>query len=228
VQYQQQVGAFLEQKSRLEGLRRGRLTLIGDLEQTRSQEKQEGLRAQSERASLERSMMASDQEFIQRRGARLLQVRATRAGTITALLANEGQNVAAGMPIATIIPSDDVLDAHLFVTSSAIGFIKPGQSVRLRYDAFPYQKFGQYQGTVTEVVSADIPGRDLTNRFPQLADKGPAFFRVVVRLAHANVQGYGKLFPLRPGMTLGADIQLERKSLIEWIFDPLLAMGRTL
>ena len=78
------------------------------------------------------------------------------------------------------------------------------------------------------VVSADIPGRDLTHRFPQLTDKGPAFYRITVRLAQPAVRGYGREFPLRPGMTLLADIQLERKRIIEWIFDPLMAMGRTL
>jgi membrane fusion protein len=228
VQYQQQVGAYIEQKARLEGLRRNRLTLQGDVEQARSQQRQEALRAQSERAALERSLFANEQEFIQQRGARLLQIQATRAGTITALLANEGQAIPAGAPVATIIPSGDVLDAHLFVASNAVGFIAPGQRVRLRYDAYPYQKFGQYEGTVAEVVSADIPGRDLTNRFPQLGDKGPAFFRITVRLAQPKVHAYGREFPLRPGMTLLADIQLERKRIIEWIFDPLLAMGRTL
>ena len=133
-----------------------------------------------------------------------------------------------GAPVATIIPAGETLDVHLFVTSSAVGFIKPGQAVRLRYDAYPYQKFGQYAGTVTEVVGADIPGRDLTNRFPQLADKGPAFFRVTVRPGAMHVLGYGKQFPLRPGMTLMADVRLENKRLIEWIFDPLFAMGRML
>lgn len=228
VQYQQQVGAYIEQRSRLEGLRRNRLTLQGDIEQVRSQQRQEELRAQSERATLERSLFANEQEFIQQRGARRLQIQATRAGTITALLASEGQTIAAGTPVATIIPSGDVLDAHLFVASSAVGFIAPGQRVRLRYDAYPYQKFGQYEGTVVEVVSADIPGRDLTHRFPQLTDKGPAFYRITVRLAQPTVRGYGREFPLRPGMTLLADIQLERKRIIEWIFDPLMAMGRTL
>jgi membrane fusion protein len=228
VQYQQQAGSYIDQQARLESLRRNRLTLLGDMEQTRSQMRQESLRAQTERATLERSLMTNEQEFIQRRASRLLQVRAPRAGTITALLASEGQTVQSGAPLATLIPGGAHLDAHLFVTSSAVGFIKPGQTVRLRYDAYPYQKFGQYMGVVTEVVSADIPGRDLTNRFPQLGDKGPAFFRITVQPTRNEVSGYGKTFPLRPGMTLAADVQLERKRLIEWIFDPLIAMGRTL
>lgn len=227
-QYQQQVAVHLDHKSRLESLRRARLSLAGEVQQASSQLRQEALRARSDKAALERGLFANEQDMIQRHGSRLAQLRASRDGTVTALLANEGQSVESGASLATLVPSDGDIEVYLFAPSSAVGFIKPGQKVNLRYEAFPYQKFGLQEGVVSEVVATDIPGRDLLVRFPQLADKGTAFFRVTVRPNLPYVEGYGQRFSLRPGMTLQADIQIERKRIIEWMFDPLLAMGRGL
>lgn len=225
-QYQQQVSSHLENRARLESLKRNRLTLAGELKDTESQLRQEAMRSISDQAILERSRLATDQELIQHRGSGMLQLKAARAGTITALLTSEGQYVDQGASLATLLPAGGALEAYLFVSSSAIGFVKPGQTVRLRYDAFPYQKFGQHEGKVTEVAVVDIPARDLTSRFPQLTDKGAAFFRITVALPEGQIDGYGHSFQLRPGMTLEADVMLERKRIIEWIFDPVLAMAK--
>lgn len=226
VQYQQQVSAYLEQRSRLEVLKRSRIGLGTQRVQILSQSKQESLRANSEEAALERSLLSNDQERFIRRAARMSRIIATVPGVAGVPLVVPGQSVEPGAPLVTLVPTGSPLDVHLFVPSSAIGFVRQGQKVRLRYDAFPYQKFGQHEGVVSSVSAVDASARDLLVRFPFLADKGAAFFQVRVRLASDHVRAYDQNIPLRPGLTLQADIGIESKSVISWIFDPLLALGQ--
>jgi membrane fusion protein len=55
-----------------------------------------------------------------------------------------------------------------------------------------------------------------------------ASYRATARLDRQTITAYDHEMPLRPGMSLKADIVIDRRSLIQWLFDPLLsARGRT-
>ena len=63
-----------------------------------------------------------------------------------------------------IVPQHATMQAELLAPSSAVGFIHEGERVLLRYSAFPYQKFGEYWGTVVSVSRAALSpggGREL-------------------------------------------------------------------
>jgi len=97
----------------------------------------------------------------------------------------------------------------------------------LRYDAYPFEKFGQYSGRVSAVSEADVPTLDLgsTVAVTQPNDKRTTF-RIRVTLDQEYVEAYGNRIKVRPGQTLAADIELDRRRLIEWMFDPLYALGK--
>jgi membrane fusion protein len=144
-------------------------------------------------------------------------------GTVAALPPARGQMVASGGTVAVITPKNSPLVIEMFVPSRAAGFIKIGQEVRVFYDAFPYQKFGSSAGRIVAVsrtvlapTEVDVPG--LVLREP--------VFRVRVMLARQSVNAYGEAIPLRPGMTASADIILARRTLFEWLLDPIFAAGR--
>ena len=140
------------------------------------------------------------------------------AGTVTSLLVNAGQSVPAGANLAAIVPANSPMTAVLYVPSTAIGFVKVGQRVRVSYDAFPYQRFGQYHGVVSSVSQTDVP----MAANPDKQDRR-AYFLVRVRLDASSVKAYGAEIPLRPGLTLTADVEIDRRSLIRWMLDPLFA-----
>src|SRR3546814_9302698 len=54
-------------------------------------------------------------------------------------------------PVMVVLGDDARLDVELFAPSRAIGFARVGERVRLMYDAFPYQQFGTFGGTVTRI-----------------------------------------------------------------------------
>lgn len=142
---------------------------------------------------------------------------------IVAVTANIGDTLSPGATTFILSPLDQPLEAELFVPSSAIGLLQVGQTVSLRYEAFPYQVFGTGNGMVTSIsetniAPGEVPIRGLTISEPT--------FRVRARLENAYVNAYGKRVPLQPGMLIGADIIVAKRSLIEWLLEPLYAVGR--
>jgi membrane fusion protein len=151
-------------------------------------------------------------------------VRAPVAGRVTALLAHEGMSVTAQQPLLSLLPHATRLQAEILIPTRAAGFIRTGQPVRLRYDAFPYQKFGTHGATV-ESISRTVLNPD--DQIGPVRLGGPAY-RVVATLQNQTVAAYGDRLPLQPGLTLQADIIRDRRTVIEWIFDPVFAAARGL
>lgn len=221
LQYEQQRQSWLDHTARLQGLQRQ----LGSAQSELSQAREERARLQAEhrvsQASLGRDLLSLQRESAQQRSQRLTWLRAPVGGTVTALQAGVGQTVPAGAPVLSIVPDDSPLEAVLHVPSTAIGFIHAGQSVRIAYDAFPYQRFGQHRGVVRSVSQADVP----VQASGAAGQDRRAVFLVRVALERASMRAYGSDIALRPGHTLVADIEIDRRSLLRWMLDPLFAFS---
>lgn len=145
---------------------------------------------------------------------------ARRAGRVAALQGRPGAPVQPGATLAVILPEGEGLEADLWVPSRAAGFVKPGDKVRLLYDAFPYQRFGVGRGVVREVSRAPVLPQDL----PVPIETKEALYRVTVTLSRQDVAAYGRRWALSPGMRLTADLVLDERPLLAWLLDPVLAI----
>lgn len=150
-------------------------------------------------------------------------VSAPLAGRVVAAPVEHGQALPPGATIAVIAPQGADLLAELYVPSRAAGFIKPGQEVKLMYQAFPYQKFGVGRAQVASVSRTVLGPGEIS--IPGLEFREPVF-RVRARLSRQYVEAYGERVFLQPGMLLSADIVIDRRTLLEWLLDPLYAAGR--
>jgi membrane fusion protein len=140
------------------------------------------------------------------------------AGEIGDISGEVGQRARPDSSLVTIVPRGSRLEVWLYAPSRAIGFVRPGQEVRLHFDAFPYQKYGAGRGRVTAVSRVPIEPSALDSA---LAIEEPVF-RIRVAIDEA-VPKLGANAPalLRPGMTLSANLVLERRSLWEVLFNPV-------
>jgi len=179
------------------------------------------LRAASAEAASVRAGL--DQQATQTEAQATYIVVATVAGRIAALPVDTGQTVTPGAAVAVLTAGDSPLEAELYAPSRAAGFVREGQEVRLMYQAFPHQKFGTGEGVVTSVSRTVLAPAEVA--IPGLQMQEPVF-RVRVRMKHDSVSAYGQIVPLQPGMLLTADVVIDRRSLLEWLLDPLYAAGR--
>ena len=173
---------------------------------------------------LERELSQANRDAVEQDAEQRLVVRAPQAGTVSTVLAEPGQSVSPASALATVVPAGASLQAQLYAPSSAVGFVQAGQTVRLRYEAFPYQKFGQQIGHVTQVSRAPLTVGELAAlALPAVGAGGEPLFRITVALdaLPAGMQ-------LAAGMRMQADVLLERRRLIEWLFEPLLGLRHRL
>jgi membrane fusion protein len=217
--FQQAEAALLEQTLELQELERERLAGKRELDTQKSALASLPLRQRAARAQLERLLSGTEQELGESEARRSLAVAAPADGTVTAVTAEPGQTVDRGMALLAIIPRGSALHAELYAPSRAIGFIRPGQEVRLRYHAYPFQKFGHALGTVAAVTRTTL--LDAAG----VSGQREALYRVTVSLASQSVTAYGRAQPLAAGMALEADILHERRRLLEWVLEPVLGVA---
>ncbi|WP_412512651.1 HlyD family efflux transporter periplasmic adaptor subunit, partial [Shewanella indica] len=142
---------------------------------------------------------------------------AKEAGVVTSIAVKEGEFLPTNRPLLSIIPEGAQLVAELLLPTRSAGFVKLRDEARLRFDAFPYQRFGFLAATVSRIDKslllqgeADIP--------VQLDEP---VYRVQTTLSQQNINAYGEEFALKPGMLLEADIILDKRSLSDWLLDPI-------
>jgi membrane fusion protein len=210
----------LDQQVKLEGLRRQRAGVERELSATRAELPTIDMKVQTQIDQVKRQISELQQGSVQEEAKRENVIRAPIAGVLTNIAANRGEAVADEAPLAVVVPKGSGLHAQLLVPTRAIGFVQPGQAVVLRYDAFPFQRFGQYGGKV-ERVSETVwsPGEKvgpMTVREP--------VYRVDVRLDSQYIATGGQKLSLRPGMSVNADILQEKRKVWEWVFEPILSL----
>src|SRR5699024_6049840 len=222
LQVQQQKVAALDAKTQLKSLKRQRLQIHQQLTSTLQDLVRLPLQLATKNNLIEGKIADITSRLAQNEAQRAMVLRAPRAGVVSTLLAKEGKHVATGQSLLSIRPDGSLLQAQLLVPSRAVGFITPGSRVVLRYKAYPYQKFGQQYGHVTSISRSALgPGAivALTGK----RTKQP-LYRVKVELDRQTIPTYGQLHALKPGMALSADIMMERRSLLQWAFEPLYGL----
>lgn len=224
----------LEQAARLAALERSRLA---------NQRERIGLHAELDDlpvkfrrdiAAIDRSVAELEQERAEAEARREIVIPAPQDGTVTAIQAVPGAGIDLNVPLLAILPSNARLEAHLYAPSRAVGFVRPGQQVLLRHQAFAFQHFGHQEGEVESVSRSAIGPAELPRQLAGLpsltgaAVGGAAepVYRVTVSLANQSVQAGADRLALQSGMLLEADIALERRRLYEWLIEPLVSSVR--
>ncbi|MGH8607030.1 MAG: HlyD family secretion protein [Gammaproteobacteria bacterium] len=211
---------LLDQQGRLQALQRSRLGLQGELNSVRLELASNELKAKNQQAAIEREISTKEQELTEYESRRNIVITAPGDGIVTTILATGGQNANAASPLLSILPAGAILEAQLLVPSRAIGFIAPDQTVALRYQPFPYQRFGSYRGRIKAISRTLITPKDAD--LPVNLEE--SVYRVTVALDAQRVKAYGEDMPLQAGTLLDADIWLDHRRIIEWIFDPLFSV----
>ncbi|MBV8210427.1 MAG: HlyD family efflux transporter periplasmic adaptor subunit [Burkholderiaceae bacterium] len=215
---------MLDQQAKLEALKRQQSTAERELGSAQAEMPLIELRARSQVQQLEQQKSQIEQDMVQTKAKQEIEVTATIAGIVTNIVPSQGDSVAANSLVATVLPAGMGLHAQLLVPTRAIGFIAPGNAVVLRYDAFPFQRFGQYRGTITSVSGTVWSAGE---KLGPLTAHEPVY-RVDVKLDRQSVTNGGRDFALRPGMLASADILLEKRTVFEWVFEPVLALRERL
>jgi membrane fusion protein len=220
--------AWMQSQSKLQELESSKLRLKGELNDAQYQLATIAISTADEIDALKNKILDIDEKLANSEARRSIEIRAPEAGMVTAIVGHPGQVVSNGSPMLKIVPERAIMHAELLAPSSAIGFIQEGERVLLRYSAFPYQKFGEYWGTVTSVSQAALKPDEvesLRTGAPPLKQTGP-FYRVVVSPDSQFAKIYGEERRLPSSMQVQAYALLDWYPLYQWILNPLYEIGR--
>jgi membrane fusion protein len=181
---------------------------------------------QSQRANAANQINTIDARLAYLKTESALQVQAQSSGQVLAITAKPGDSVEASQFVAAIGDVDAEPVVVLDVPARAIGLVKVGQKVVLKYDAFPFKTFGIQHGTVTSISSAAIraPATEGDSGLDPRPASRQSLYRMEVKPDNSEIEAYGEKKKLTLGSTLSADIVVERRRLIDWVLDPIRAM----
>lgn len=195
------------------------LSLQEQLKQQQSLLQQLPLEHQASQARLDNQISELRNQLTRLQHEQSSTIKAPVAGTVSGILPRAGHFMEAGDVALSLIPAGAELEVVLYVPTRSIAFIDEGQAVRLRFHAFPYERFGVHHGSVKEVSNTVL----LPNEVLEVALQEPSY-RVRVQLTSQHILAYNRELPLRAGMTLDADVITERRSLLRWLFDPIFSI----
>ncbi len=174
-------------------------------------------RAEAE-ASATLALLEINVDLTRLRAEQGFELRAPRNGQVSNLQVYAGQWVASAVPLMSLLPPDNALAAQLLLPARAAGLVTAGQSLQLRYDAYPYQKFGTFAARMSDISQSVLrPG--------EIPDAVIAPREAVYRAqAQLTTETSANAVRLKPGMTFQADIELESRSLLAWALEPLIGL----
>jgi membrane fusion protein len=211
---------MLTSRQNLATLEQQRLQALAAVDQARSELRKVAIDSDRSISELKSGIEGFSEQAEEIRQQQAYRIIAPVDGEVSALQVAQGRTAVTGMPLMTIVPTGSALEADLYAPSRAIGFVRRGQEARIAYDAFPYQRFGSFPSRVVAVSRIVIDPRE--SDVP-LKLEGPVY-RIRVRPDQQTIHAFGNDYPLQPGMTLRANIVLERQSLLDWLLAPVRAV----
>jgi hemolysin D len=115
-------------------------------------------------------------------------------------------------PLFTLTPMDDTVLAQLQVDTADIAFIRVGDRVMLKIDAFPYMRFGSVDGVVKTISEGSFTQQD------NGAARSP-FFKVWVEVKAMNFRNVPETARLIPGMTVTGDIMVGHRTIVSYLVE---------
>lgn len=136
-----------------------------------------------------------------------------------------GQVVQTGQQLMVIVPDGAKLEIEAMLLNKDKGFVREGQDVRIKLEAFPFTRYGTLSGKVLTVSNDAIPmdAQQGTNKTAKETG-GPLVFPVRIALDQASIDVDGEDVMLTPGMSVTAEVKTGNRRVLEFLLDPLMEM----
>lgn len=169
------------------------------------------------RARRDRDAIREQLSKVERRGA-LVFLTAPYDGTVLEINKRSVGSVAKEAdPILSLVPSGNDLELEIQIAAEDIGFVRKDDPVRVKLDAFPFQKHGTLSGRLT-VIGADSVATDPSGGGRQTR----AYFPARVTGVTGRLRAVPADMQLAPGMTVTAEIRVGERSVISYFLYPLM------
>ena len=177
---------------------------------------------QNERVDAEAQLHKLEQDSDkQQHRSSLLELRAPQAGIVKDLATHTaGTVVSPGTVVLTIVPNNEPLLAEIWVSNADSGFVEVEQKVKVKLEAYPFQKYGMLHGVVRH-VTYDAAGKSSEPNGERKPEIGNLSYRALVALNSSQLESRGLRYKLTPGMQVAAEIHLGSRTVLEYLLSPV-------
>lgn len=213
---------ILELESSRRQLKQRVLEFHGDLAKNKSAISQLSYQLSLDETSLDSQILELKKSQAQSKASSTVVLTALNDSIVSSVLIRPGQAVTIRQSLIALVPIEGVLEAELRIPNKSVGFLKLGQRFLIQYEAYPYQKFGLGVGHISAIAQNTTPSAEVSK--PETSRESPdGYYKARARIDSQAIKVYESSVPLRPGMKFSADILLEKRSLLEWLLEPLYA-----
>ncbi|WP_231617147.1 HlyD family secretion protein [Erwinia sorbitola] len=147
------------------------------------------------------------------------------AGRVDSVSVTDGQMVSGGDSLLQIIPGNvSSYELVLWVPDSAIPWLRQGEKINIRYDAYPSEKFGQFPGTISGISLTPASAQEMAS-YPAAPRPDPGsphtWYKVLVRPDISGFHWQGQQLLPENGMKATCTLFLEERKLYQWLLSPL-------
>ena len=181
---------------------------------------------QNERVDAEGQYRKLQQELVkQEHKSGLLELKASQTGIVKDLATHTiGTVVSPGTVVLSLVPENEPLVAEVMVKNDDVGFVYPGQTVKVKLSAYPFQKYGMLDGEVIHVGpdasdNANPPAKD--NGKDKAPPQPTLTYKALVSLKSQVLEAQGKTLKLVPGMQVVVEIAQGRRTVMEYLLSPV-------
>lgn len=173
-----------------------------------------------------------DRQLAEADGKGSLLITAPTDGKISSLSVTPGQMVNAGDSLAQLVPAkNSPFFLVAWLPNESVPYVKPGELINIRYEAYPFEKYGQFPGRVESVSSAPASEQELNSysSAPKNANgtvSGP-YYKVIVSLDKNRLSWHGETLSLSSGMKAESTMFLEKRPLYQWMLSPYYSMKKS-
>ena len=230
-QYNYQHSLYFQQQSAYQSLVTQKMQLESQLTQTNSDKITKAADFDNQISSQHNQINDYKNQLVESNANGNLIIKATTNGKIESLAVTKGQMVENGSSLAQIKPTGDIeYYLILWLPNNTIPYVKPGDTINIRYDAFPADKFGQFPGKVISISSVPASRQEMaeyTNVNNGTSQQELALYNAIIKIKDKTFSYNGKTLTLSNGLKAQAVVFLEERPLYMWMFTPFYKMTQS-
>lgn len=230
-QYNYQHSLYFQQQSAYQSLVTQKMQLESQLTQTNSDKITKAADFDNQISSQHNQINDYKNQLVESNANGNLIIKATTNGKVESLAVTKGQMVENGSSLAQIKPTGDIeYYLILWLPNNTIPYVKPGDTINIRYDAFPADKFGQFPGKVISISSVPASRQEMaeyTNVNNGTSQQELALYKAIIKIKDKTFNYNGKTLTLSNGLKAQAVVFLEERPLYMWMFTPFYKMTQS-
>jgi hemolysin D len=155
----------------------------------------------------------------------LVELRAEQdAIVLTLAKVSVGSVMQSGDQFVTLVPMASPLEIEARIAGADAGYVRESQKVTIKFDTFPYVRYGTAEGTVRTLSADSFVGPEEAPRAAAV-DQVPPYYKTRIAIDSLEMHDVPGGFQLKPGMPVTADIKAGQRNILAYLFARILPVG---